>query len=148
MARLGPDTILATFGADSPHNAPDPWAWAVRYVVKPAWDAWQLTQKKTGAWEAPVSSLAGPSEVAQSQPESVKEPTTLDLWSLLENRARALPPEDFQAAKQFVLEVVSSGIEPSAQKALWRLAKASSRFSVDILDDGNGVFGGSGCDSI
>ncbi len=37
LAAFGPNTILATFGANPPHNAPDPWKWCWKYTVTRAW---------------------------------------------------------------------------------------------------------------
>jgi len=130
MAAIGPQTVLATFGAEHPHYAHDPWKWCWKYTVKAAW----LRAKKNSPRDVDLLDACGespPPNAEETAGGSVTQP--LDTYQLLSAKAESLPADSYDPLRDFLQETLLAGISVSRQQALWRSARKASGYSLDII---------------
>ena len=162
LARVGPDTVLAYFGSNPPHHAVNPWAWAWRYTVNPAWHQVQaqrqairevfpvLETKKDPLWGAEragtnTTRTEGPDSVERDQTEVQPDPNITaceapvnpasadDLYALALERARALPEFDVPALEHWLDGVLGMALPEHRVEALLLLAKQVARVPLSLL---------------
>lgn len=138
MAAIGPRTTLGAFGAASPHNAPDPWAWCWRYTITSAWkDSGRVqTEKESPAGGAgPSPSQKKEEGSATATNENEHQDSTYDLLRL---RAQSLPVRDFPATRTWLKLLIASGVGSGEAEALLHEAKIATEYSLKHLRDALG----------
>lgn len=137
MAAIGPRTYLAAFGAEAPHHATNPWAWAWRYTVKAAWIASGRGRQK----EAPGPGGTEPGRSTDRDTEkthaadggALDGPSIPEVYELLQEKAQRLADWDETGAFNLLQEAVGSGIPPSRLELTLQAIKRATRIPLGVL---------------
>jgi hypothetical protein len=126
MAAIGPETHLATFGAEAPHSARDPWRWAWRYTVRAAWVAVRDGQK-----EAPQVGGEGQGEEQTKKDDTVS--ILPDTFEIINTKAQGLLLHEPQPALDLVTEAFHAGLPAAQREILLGSIKRASGVTMQAL---------------
>lgn len=143
LAAVLPETWIAYFGREPPHNASNPLRWAWKYTVLRAWSATRVAREQ--AKETPgdpglreevmrsrTAESAQPSDYKQTQAQTLPK-LPADVYSLLRGRCQRLDEGDRDGLIQLLEQIAASGLSVPDQKMLWAEIKQASGITMEII---------------